>query len=107
MIEGLAKKIGYAKVRAFTTVGDPGALKDFIQKTGLRVKIYVSPEPFKNNKVTAVPVTIIETKDGKSIRFDGLTENFIGVANASAGMPEMGQIAPQNVQGGKQQCGAK
>ena len=103
VVEGLAKKIGYAKVRAFTSTGDPVLLKDFISKTGLKVKIYVSPEPFSKNKIEAVPVTIIETKDGRKILFEGTTDNFIGQPGSVDNLtPSIGQPTPQMVQGGKQ-----
>jgi len=92
-------------VRALTSSGDPLLLKDFIRKTGLKAKIYVSPEPFAKNGVEAVPVTIIETKDGIKVRFEGLTENFIGEAPSSNEIVlPTGKLPPQTVQGGKQQC---
>ena len=110
MIETLAKKIGYSKVRAFTVSGDPVTLKDFIEKTGLTVHIYVSPEPFKNNNVTSVPVTIIETNDGKKLRFDGFTESFLGQPAPANDLPALnGQPQAPAALGaitGKQ-CGSK
>jgi hypothetical protein len=102
VIEALAKRIGYNKVRSFTLAADPHLLKDFIDKTGFTVHIYVSPEPFKSNNVTAVPVTIIETKDGKKLRFDGFTENFGG--QEANGQPQ-GQVLPGATGGA--QCGSK
>jgi hypothetical protein len=107
VIEGLAKKVGYNKVRAFTASGDPVVLKTFIANTGFTAHIYVSPEPFKKNNISAVPVTFIETKDGKKLRFDGFTESFVGqsaLAGELAASP--GQMPAQPVQGGKQ-CGSK
>jgi hypothetical protein len=107
VIEGLAKKIGYNKVRAFTATGDPLVLKNFVAKTGLTAHIYVSPEPFKTNNVSAVPVTIIETKDGRKLRFDGFSESFVGQAGAADGLLALpGQMPAQSLQGGKQ-CGSK
>jgi len=44
----------------------------------MRVKVYISRDAFIKNGIDSVPTTIIETKDGKTLRFDGLTENFIG-----------------------------
>ncbi len=96
MIEGLAKKIGYNKIRSIVASGDPMLLNSFIQKTGLKTKIYVAPNEFTKNGVDAVPVVIIETVDDKTIRFDGMTENFAGqnaVSDAS--------LAPQGQQGAK------
>lgn len=89
MTEALAKKIGYGKVRAFTVSGDPVTLKDFIAKTGLTVHIYVSPEPFKTNNVSSVPVTIIETNDGKKLRFDGFTERFLAQPARANDLPAL------------------
>lgn len=76
MIEGLAKTIGYDKVHAITSSMDSNALRKFVQESGMAVKIFVSAETMINNGVTAVPVTIVETTDGKKTRFDGLTETF-------------------------------
>ena len=106
MIEGLAKKIGYNKVRSFTSVGDPHVLNDFIQKTGMKVKIYVAPEVLAQNGIDGVPVTIIETTAGQKIRFDGMTENFIGQPAGGAAMPYQAVQPGQGLaQGGGKQCG--
>ena len=82
MIEGLARKIGYNKVRAIAASGEPIVLRSFAQKTGMKVKIYVLPSEFSKNGVEAVPVTVIETVDGKQLRFEGLTESFLGSASS-------------------------
>lgn len=81
MVEGLAKKIGYNKVRAFTTSRDTAALRDFVNKTAMKVKITISPEKFRENNIEAVPVTIIETTDGKKVRHEGMTENLTDASN--------------------------
>ncbi len=105
VVEGLAKQIGYAKVKAFTSTGDPVLLKDFIGKTGLRVKIHVSPESFTKNNIAAVPVTIIATKDGRRVRFDGETDKFIGQRRRGNYLaPSTDRPTPQAPPGGKQQC---
>ena len=108
MIEGLAKTIGYGKVRVFTSTADPLLLNDFIRKTGIKVKIYVSQEYLTRNNIEAVPVTIIETVDGRKMRFDGFTDNFTGQASAGNGIPpQLGQQPTQASQGANQQCGSR
>lgn len=107
VIEGLGKKIGSNKVKAFTASGDPATLQNFIARTGLTAHIYVSSEPFKSNNIPAVPVTIIETKDGRKLRFDGFTESFIGQPSGNGAVPALpGQLPVQSAQGGKQ-CESK
>jgi hypothetical protein len=108
VIEALAKKIGYSKVRAFTISGDAATLKDFIVKTGLTVHVYVSPEPFRNNNVSSVPVTFIETDDGRKLRFDGFTDSFLGQPATPNDLPASNgrpQAAAGAVAG--KQCGSK
>jgi hypothetical protein len=111
VVEGLAKTIGYSKVAAFTASTDIRAIQDFVKKTGIMMKIYIEPGRLSQNSVTAVPVTIIETTDGRKLRYDGFTENFIGspsgqnAADTAAGISQA--LSQGNNQGGKQQCGAK
>ncbi|MFI5296228.1 MAG: hypothetical protein ACHQ0Y_14540 [Thermodesulfovibrionales bacterium] len=111
VVEGLAKKVGYTKVAAFTASTDIRSIQDFVQKTAIMMKIFIAPDRLSQNGVTAVPVTIIETIDGRKLRYDGFTDNFIGspsgqnAADTAAGISQ--SLSQGNNQGGKQQCGAK
>jgi len=106
VIEELARKIGYQKVKAITSSADIVALKEFIQKTGLRVKVSISPEMFSKDNITAVPVTIVTTKDGKKHRFDGLTPSFIQQAQNTNDSNQIFNII-QNSGNSQQKCSSK
>lgn len=101
MIEGLAKRIGYNKVTAFTASSDGRQVSDFVRKTGMKVKTLIAPDVLAKNEIQGVPVTLIETTDGRKLRFDGMTQTFVG---QPASPSQSAQPMPQNSQGG-QQCG--
>lgn len=110
VVEQLAKTIGYTKVTAFTASTDIRSIQDFVKKTAIMMKIFIAPETLSQNGVTAVPVTIVETIDGRKLRYDGFTENFIGGSSGQnpADTAAVSQaLSLGNNQGGKQQCGAK
>jgi thiol-disulfide isomerase/thioredoxin len=75
VIESLARTIGYQKVKAYVT-GYSERVGEFVQKTGMKVKVYVDLKKIIENRIDAVPVTIIETIDGKKVRFDGYNPDF-------------------------------
>ncbi|MBE0427613.1 MAG: hypothetical protein IBX72_13335 [Nitrospirae bacterium] len=75
VIESLARTIGYQKVKAYVT-GYPDRVGEFMQKTGMRVKVYIDIKKITENEIKAVPVTIIETIGGRKVRFDGYTPDF-------------------------------
>ncbi len=111
MIEGLARAVGYDNVTAYTASGDAVSIGDFIRKTTLRVPVYVRPAEFNKNAVSAVPVTIIETTDGRKLRFEGYTDSFTGAAansqsSDSANSPAKPGQTLDNISGG-QTCGAE
>lgn len=75
VIENLAKTIGYQKIKGYI-VSQPEKVGEFLKKTGLKVKVYIDVKKVAENRINAVPVTIIETADGKRERFDGYTAGF-------------------------------
>lgn len=101
MVEGLAKKVGYNKVKAFTTSRDTVALRDFVYKTALKVKTIISPEKFKENNIEAVPVTIIETTDGRKIRHEGMTENLTAISMPAVTSQDTNRLLPTDQTGQK------
>ncbi len=82
IIEGLAKKIGYGKVTAFPASTDVALIKEFINKTGMNLKLSIDQTVAAKNNITSVPVTIIDYA-GNLIRFDGYTEDFFRPGTAS------------------------
>lgn len=81
-VESLAKKIGYEKVTAIPTSTDVALIKEFINKTGMTLKLSVDQAVVAKNNITSVPVTIIDYA-GNLIRFDGYTEDFFKPGTAS------------------------
>ena len=75
VIEGLARRIGFEKVTAIPTSTDVALIKEFINKTGMRLKLSIDQAVVEKNNITSVPVTIIDYA-GNLIRFDGYTEDF-------------------------------
>lgn len=93
MIEALAKKIGYKKIKAFVTTNDMDKLKQFIDKTGLRVKVYKNQAEILTNSIDAVPVTIVTMADSRQVRFDGYAPQIVGASPITTG--SVGSVANQ------------
>lgn len=108
MIEGLAKTIGYEKIRAVTASRDTSGIIAFMKGTGLNTKVFSNADETIKNNITSVPVTIIEDAAGKNYRFDGFTGDFFSTSGAVEGI-NANITSGQNLESkqGVQQCTAK
>jgi len=74
-VELFARKVGWSKATAIPTSTDLALIRDFIKKTGMKLKLSIDTAAVQSNNISAVPVTIVDYA-GSVLRFDGYTEDF-------------------------------